>query len=104
MSIAFTPFFADCYSRQHLSEFVTHLIQRVTISPYFPVLTIRDSQIARGFLAFYLYLWATGRATRLLFRPDEIVFALATFLVKEWWPASIEGFELVDERMVPIIY
>ena len=55
MSIAFTSFFADCYSQQHLSEFVTHLVQRVTISPYFPVLTIRDSQIARGFLAFYLF-------------------------------------------------
>jgi hypothetical protein len=44
------------------------------------------------------------RTARLLFRADKIVFALATFSVKERWPASIEPFQLVDERMVHIAY
>jgi hypothetical protein len=43
-------------------------------------------------------------ATGLPFRANEIVFAVATFSVKERWPTSIEGFQLVDERMVHIAY
>jgi hypothetical protein len=43
------------------------------------------------------------RTTCLLLRTDEVVFALATFSVKEWWPA-FEVFQLVDERMVHADY
>jgi hypothetical protein len=46
----------------------------------------------------------TRRTAHLLFRANKIVFAVATFSVKERWSASIEAFKLVDERMVPIIY
>jgi len=44
------------------------------------------------------------RAPSLLFCADEVVFAVYAFSVKESWPAPIEGFELVDERMVPTIH
>jgi hypothetical protein len=47
---------------------------------------------------------AARRTARLLFRVNKIVFAVATFSVKERWPASIEGFQLVDERMVRTAY
>jgi hypothetical protein len=40
----------------------------------------------------------------LLFRADEIVFALATISVEKQRPASIEGFHLVDERVVRVVY
>jgi hypothetical protein len=44
------------------------------------------------------------RTTCLLLRTDEVVFALATFSVKEWRPAFIEVFQLVGERMVHTDY
>ena len=43
---------------------------------------------------------ATARTAHLLLRANEVVFAFATFPVKEWWSASIEVFQLIDERMM----
>jgi hypothetical protein len=47
---------------------------------------------------------AARRTARLLFGANKIVFAVATFSVKERRSASIEDFQLLDERMVPAIY
>jgi hypothetical protein len=43
---------------------------------------------------------AASRTAHLPLRANEVVFAHATFSVKEWWPTFIEGFQLIDERMV----
>jgi hypothetical protein len=47
---------------------------------------------------------AAARTARLLLAADEVVFALPTISVDEWWPAFIEVFQLVDEWMVHTVY